>query len=110
MADDDPESAHAERLLDNLAAQVRRAQAERDPLERARILAQVVQPYAGWALRATICDARAAGASWPSIGAALGADFSVIYRQYQGGGPVITARPHHTPGTRNDKHVKPDAR
>jgi hypothetical protein len=89
------------RMLANIGEELKRAQRAPDPVTRLGIIAQL-QTYAGWALRWAIADARAAGQSWPSLGHILGQEPSTIYRQYNGGGPVVVVRPRHAAGTRND--------
>ncbi|WP_414170889.1 hypothetical protein ACMATS_37815 (plasmid) [Streptoverticillium reticulum] len=101
---DDPERDYGQQMLEELLSEVQRALSATDPLTRAQILAQQVQPYAGWALRWAVADAQKNGASWPSIGLAVGQQHTTIYRQFQGGGPLVTVRPHHTSGTRNDDY------
>jgi hypothetical protein len=104
---DAPESQYAEQMLHHLANEVKRALDANDPINRAQIIAGLIQPYSGWALRWAIRDAREAGTSWPSLGHALGQEQATLYRQYQGGGPVVTIRPYHTAGTRNDDGQTP---
>ncbi|HEV2343436.1 MAG TPA: hypothetical protein VGS97_05030 [Actinocrinis sp.] len=100
--DDSSEARYGEQMMHNLAEEVKRALAVPDPLTKAQILAELVQPYAAWATRWAVRDARAGGLSWPSIALALGMDQSVLYRQYEAGGPIVTARAHHAKqGSRN---------
>jgi hypothetical protein len=94
-------------MLRHLADAVNRALNANDPINRAQIIAQQIQPYSGWALRWAIRDTRETGTSWPSLGHALGQEQATIYRQFQGGGPVVAVRPYHTAGTRNDDGQTP---
>ena len=82
----------AEQILRHLASEAERA-ANADPFSRLQILATSIQQLAGWATRWAIGDLRRKGMSWAQIAAAVGAQHSTVLRQYQSGGPVITARP-----------------
>jgi hypothetical protein len=62
-----------------------------DPQQRAKHLSDA-QMQLGWALRAAIQECQEAGLSWQAIGAALGVPKETLFRQFSGGGPVITAR------------------
>lgn len=95
------ENDAADQLLLHVAAQVERARSSADPVERARIAASL-QWYSGWALRFAVDECRAAGLSWPAIGEKLGIRQTTVFDQHRAGGPVIIARPHRSPGGRND--------
>jgi hypothetical protein len=97
---DNQNRRHGDRMLSELLIEVQRALDINDPLGRAELLATVVQPYAAWATRWSIAEARERGLSWPAIAGALGQQHSTILRQYQAGGPVVTARPY---GARHDR-------
>jgi hypothetical protein len=72
-----------------------------DSAGRADVLAGVIQPYAGWALRWAIEDCRDRGMSWASIAAIVGKPQQTIVRQFQAGGPVYAHQAAHSAGTRN---------
>ena len=65
------------------------------------MLAGVIQPYAGWALRWAIEDCRARGMSWSNIATIVGKPYPTIVRQLQAGGPVYAHQAAHSAGTRN---------
>jgi hypothetical protein len=94
-------SNYSDAMLRHLQEEVQRALAMQDPAGRADLLAGVIQPYAGWALRWAIEDCRARGMSWASISAVVGRPYQTIARQLQAGGPVYVHQAAHSEGTRN---------
>jgi hypothetical protein len=92
---------YADAMLNHLLNEVERTLRIQDPAGRADVLAGVIQPYAGWALRWAIEDCRARGMSWASIAAIVGKPQQTIVRQLQAGGPVYAHQPAHSAGTRN---------
>jgi hypothetical protein len=94
-------SNYSDAMLRHLLDAVQRALTMQDPAGRADVLASVIQPYAGWALRWAIEDCRARGMSWASISAIVGRPYPTIVRQLQAGGPVYVHQAAHSAGTRN---------
>jgi hypothetical protein len=88
-------------MLHHLLEEVQRALRMQDPAGRADVLAGVIQPYAGWALRWAIEDCRLRGMSWASIAAIVGRPYPTIVRQIQAGGPVYVHQAAHSAATRN---------
>jgi hypothetical protein len=70
---------------------VRMGLGAQDPQQRAKHLSEA-QMQVGWALRAAVQECQEAGLSWQAIGAALGVPKETLFRQFSGGGPVVTAR------------------
>ena len=94
-------SNYSDAMLNHLREEVDRALRMQDPLGRADVLATVIQPYAGWALRWAIEDCRARGMSWANIAAVVGKPYQTVARQMQAGGPVYVNQAAHSDGTRN---------
>jgi hypothetical protein len=94
---DEPSNA----MLNRLVAEAQRALDALDPAIRADIIAQYVQPYAGWALRWAVEDCRARGMPWTGIAQVLDRPYTTVMRQVQAGGPVYVHQPAHSHGTRN---------
>ena len=94
-------SNYSDAMLRHLLDEVQRALRIQDPAGRADVLAGVIQPYTGWALRWAIEDCRARGMSWASISAIVGRPYQTIVRQLQAGGPVYVHQAAHSAGTRN---------
>jgi len=94
-------SNYSDAMLRHLLDEVQRALRMQDPAGRADVLASVIQPYAGWALRWAIEDCRARGMSWASISAIVGRPHPTIVRQLQAGGPIYVHQAAHSAGTRN---------
>jgi hypothetical protein len=88
-------------MLKRVLAEAQRALDAGDPANRADIIAKLVQPYAGWALRWAIEDCRERGMPWTAIASILERPYSTILRQMQAGGPVYAHQPAHSQGTRN---------
>lgn len=88
-------------MLQRVMAEAQQALNDLDPASRARIIAQFVQPYSGWALRWAIEDCRARGMAWTTIADILDRPYSTVLRQMRAGGPVYAHQPAHSPNTRN---------
>jgi hypothetical protein len=88
-------------MLQRVMAEAQQALNDLDPASRARIIAQFVQPYSGWALRWAIEDCRARGMAWTTIADILDRPYSTVLRQMRAGGPVYAHQPAHSPHTRN---------
>lgn len=88
-------------MLCRVIEEAQRALSARDPVRRADIIAQHLQPYAGWALRWAIEDCRARGMPWTEIARALDRPYSTVLRQMQAGGPVYAHQGAHARDTRN---------
>jgi hypothetical protein len=80
-------------MLRRLLEETQRALHTQDPIGRVDFLAGVIQPYAGWALRWAIEDARRQGHSWATISSLVGRPYPTILRQLQAGGPVYAHHP-----------------
>ncbi len=92
---------YTEHLLQHLADEVRHAQDADDPREQLVLLAGV-QQLAAWATRFAAADCRRLGDSWPALAARLGqGHHSTLMRQFEAGGPLVTARPFPVSGTRD---------
>jgi hypothetical protein len=89
------------RLLARMEERIGQARGSADAVERARI-ASALQWYAGWVLRGAVDECRDGGMSWPALGERLGVRQTTLFDQYGAGGPIIVARPHRSPGGRND--------
>jgi hypothetical protein len=72
-----------------------------DSARRAEIIAETLQPYAGWALRWAVEDCRARGMAWTAIAQLLGRPYSTVLRQMSSGGPIYAHQPAHKADTRN---------
>lgn len=94
-------SNYSDAMLRHLLEEVQRALSIQDPAGRADVLATVIQPYAGWALRWAVEDCRARGMSWASIAAIVGKPYQTIQRQVEAGGPVYAHQGAHSAATRN---------
>lgn len=94
-------SNYSDAMLKHLLDEVQRALSTQDAASRADMLAGVIQPYAGWALRWAIEDCRARGMSWANIATIVGKPYPTIVRQLQAGGPVYAHQASHSAGTRN---------
>lgn len=94
-------SNYSDAMLNHLRDEVDRALSMQDPAGRADVLATVIQPYAGWALRWAIEDCRSRGMSWANIAAVVGKPYQTVARQMQSGGPVYVNQAAHSDGTRN---------
>jgi hypothetical protein len=94
-------SNYSDAMLRHLLEEVQRALSIQDSAGRADVLATVIQPYAGWALRWAIEDCRLRGMSWASIAAIVGKPYQTIARQMQAGGPVYAHQAAHSDATRN---------
>ena len=88
----DGTAGFANGLMQHLTQQIWRAKEAKHPLERLGILA-ALQQEAAWATRFVMSDCRRDGYSWPTMAGVLGSTHSTLLRQYQAGGPVVTARP-----------------
>jgi hypothetical protein len=88
-------------MLHRLMAEAQRALNALDPASRARIIAQFIQPYSGWALRWAIEDCRAHGMAWTTIADMVDRPYSTVLRQMRAGGPVYAHQPAHSAHTRN---------
>ena len=88
-------------MLQRVMAEAQQALNDLDPASRARIIAQFVQPYSGWALRWAIEDCRARGMAWTTIADILDRPYSTVLRQMRAGGPVYAHQPAHSQHTRN---------
>jgi hypothetical protein len=93
-------SNYSDAMLRHLLEEVQRA-LSMDSAGRADVLATVIQPYAGWALRWAIEDCRARGMSWASIALIVGKPYQTIARQIQAGGPIYLHQGAHSDATRN---------
>lgn len=89
---DDGTAGYAAALMRHVVQEIERAMNAQHPLEQLGILA-AVQQEAAWATRFAMSDCRRAGLSWPTLAGALGATHSTLLRQFEAGGPVVTARP-----------------
>ena len=87
-------------LLERIAAEAQRAQGL-DPLEQARALAKLIQPYAGWALREAVLDCREDGMSWSALAPEVGLSQAVLSRQVRANGPVVTIAAYYGADSRN---------
>ena len=92
---------YSDAMLRHLRDEADRALSMQDPSGRADVLATVIQPYAGWALRWAIEDCRTRGMSWASIAAIVGKPYQTIARQIQAGGPVYVHQGAHSDAARN---------
>jgi len=93
--------SHTAYLLGRIAEEAQRARQLEDPLEQAKALALLVQPYAGWALREAVWDCRGRGMSWGAIGQEIGLSQAVLSRQARANGPVVTIAPYYGLDSRN---------
>ncbi|MFJ1708497.1 hypothetical protein [Kitasatospora sp. NPDC088346] len=93
--------SHTRFLLGRIAEEAQRAQALEDPLEQAKALALLIQPYAGWALQAAVWDCRGRDMKWSVIAPEVGLSQAVLSRQVRANGPVVTITPYYGPGSRN---------
>ena len=91
------ESSHARYLLRRIAEEAQRALELDDPMERARVIATLIQPYSGWALREAVLDLRDTGARWSRIAPDVALSQAVLARQVRGAGPVVTIAPSYSP-------------
>jgi hypothetical protein len=81
-----------ERMIDHVIWQLQEAR-RAEPLRRLHALSSA-QRHLAWATRWSVAEHRAQGASWTDIARFLGEkQHSTIARQFQGGGPVVVARP-----------------
>jgi len=94
-------SNYSDAMLRHLLEEVQRALNIQDPAGRADVLATLIQPYTGWALRWAIEDCRLRGMSWASIAAIVGKPYQTIARQMQAGGPIYVHQGAHSDATRN---------
>lgn len=83
-------------MLRHIFAEVQRAIQIKDPLGRAAVIAEQIQPYSGWALRWAIEECRLAGIPWTVISAAVHRPYPTLLRQLDAGGPVYVVRPAHS--------------
>jgi hypothetical protein len=93
--------SHSAYLLRRIAEEAQRAQDLDDPREQAKVIATLIQPYAGWALREAVLDCRDAGAKWSEIASEVGLSQAVLSRQARGIGPVVTIAPSYDRADRN---------
>jgi hypothetical protein len=93
--------AHTRFLLGRIAEEAQRAQALEDPLEQAKVLALLIQPYTGWALRGAVDDCRGADMKWSVVAPEVGLSQAVLSRQVRANGPVVTITPYYGPSSRN---------
>jgi hypothetical protein len=75
--------------------------ASQDPSRRAQYLAEA-QRQLGWAQRSAIDECQRRKLSWRQIGAVVGVAHDALYRQYNSGGPVVTASPFYSKESRNN--------
>ncbi|WP_042373070.1 hypothetical protein [Streptacidiphilus neutrinimicus] len=88
-------TSHTTYLLQRIIEEARHALDANDPLEQARLIATLIQPYTGWALRETVLDCRDAGTQWSRIAPEVGLSQAVLSRQVRGTGPVVTIAPSY---------------
>ncbi|MBF9072847.1 hypothetical protein [Streptacidiphilus fuscans] len=88
--------SHARFLLQRIAEEAQHATELDDPLEQAHVIATLLQPYSGWALREAVLDCRDAGAQWSKIAPEVGLSQAVLSRQVRGTGPVVTIAPRYS--------------
>ncbi|WP_406192000.1 hypothetical protein OH807_41110 [Kitasatospora sp. NBC_01560] len=93
--------SHTRFLLGRIAEEAQRAQALEDPLEQAKALALLIQPYAGWALREAVWDCRGKDMKWSVIAPEVGLSQAVLSRQVRANGPVVTITPYYGLDSRN---------
>ena len=67
---------------------------ELEPLERVETLAEI-QRLTGDALATAVGRAHDTGATWKALAAATGMNHTTLWRQWQGGGPVVVMRATH---------------
>src|SRR5579859_1631666 len=91
-------SNYADAMLRHLLEETQRALSMQDAIGRVDVLVGQIQPYAGWALRWAIQDARAQGHAWATIASIVGRPYPTIQRQLQAGGPIYA---HHTAQSKN---------
>jgi hypothetical protein len=94
-------SNYADAMLRHVLEETKRALATQDAIGRVDMLAGVIQPYAGWALRWAIEDARAQGHTWATIAGIVGRPYPTILRQLQAGGPIYARHPAQSPTSGN---------
>ncbi|WP_327071934.1 hypothetical protein [Kitasatospora sp. NBC_01302] len=93
--------SHTRFLLGRIAEEAQRAQELEDPLEQAKALALLIQPYAGWALREAVWDCRGNDMKWSVIAPEVGLSQAVLSRQVKANGPVVTITPYYGLDSRN---------
>lgn len=93
--------SHAHYLLGRIAEEAERAQHLEDPLEQARVIATLIQPYSGWALREAVLDCRDASTKWSEIAPVVALSQAVLARQARGSGPVVTIAPSYSSSAGN---------
>lgn len=89
---DDGTAGYADALLPHLLEQIQQALETKHPVERVGRLAAAQQELA-WATYFALYDSRRAGHSWPTIANVFGGAHTTALRQFEAGGPVVTARP-----------------
>ena len=95
-------SNYSDAMLRHLLDEVQRALRMQDPAGRADVLAGVIQPYAGWALRWAIEDCRARGMPWASISAIVGRPYPTIVRRVSTTAARCTCTRPRTPRARGN--------
>jgi len=93
--------SHTEYLLRRIAEEAQRARELEDPLEQARVIAELIQPYSGWVLREAVLDCRDGGRKWSQIGPVIGLSQAVLSRQARGTGPIVTIAPSYNDSAGN---------
>ncbi|MEJ8654870.1 hypothetical protein WKI65_44235, partial [Streptomyces sp. MS1.AVA.3] len=73
-------------LLGRIVEEAQRAQGL-PPREQAEALAQLIQPYTGWALSEAVVECRGQGMTWATLAPDLGLTQAQLSRQVRANGP-----------------------